>query len=131
MHWTWSCRPGPTATEVIDLGAETQSAESADPSAIDFVFDDDQGDQQDADVADIFGDAGESRTAEMPTVESPAVESTSEMPTVETPLGDTAESPTIEQQLAGGGDTATTAESAQLKRGRCCHRDGTGRSAHG
>ena len=105
---------GAGADDMIDLGAETQSAPAQDDaSSIDFVFDDNDGSEgtgvtEQMPAADPFAGAFETQTSEMPTAEAP-MDDTAESPTIEAPAADsTVESPTIEQQLGSVDDTGQT-----------------------
>ena len=102
------------AADMIDLGAETQSTPAqSDASAIDFVFDDDEDAgtavTEEMPAADPFAAAFETKTSEMPTFDT-SLDDTAESPTIQTPAADsTLESPTIEEQL-GTLEATTTGE---------------------
>lgn len=90
--------------DVIDLGADEATATATnDESALDFIFDDDADGAADVDeteqvpAADAIDLDLDVKTTEMPAIE----EATAEMPTVESALDETAETPTIEDQLTG------------------------------
>ena len=69
-----------SGADIIDLGATSQTVETAD-DGVDFLFDDDAGGGDDSNLLDLDLEA----TAETPTIES-TLEATAESPTLESPV---------------------------------------------